>query len=169
MRHRLALALLLPIIATIPAFAQSVPTTTVDTLSGKKLSLPDAVRGHLSLFILGFSRNSSHPTSDWNKNLRAAFAADHNLQIYQVADIAGAPRLLRGIITSGMRKGVPPDQRDNFFVVTDDTAWKQWASYSAPDDAYIVLVNQSGQPIWKTHGPFNQTSLNELKKKIEAQ
>ena len=66
-----------------------------------------------------------------------------------------------------MRKGVPPDQRDNFLVVTtDDTAWKQWASYSAPDDAYIVLVDKSAQPIWKTHGPFNQTLLDELKQKV---
>lgn len=168
MRHRLALALL--VFATTAALAQSLPTTTVQTLSGHRLSLPDALHDHLAIFIIGFSRASSHPTSDWNKNLHAAFSADHNLQIYQVADIAGAPHLFRGMITSGIRKDVPPDQRDNFLVVTDaDTAWKQFAGYSAPDDAYIVLINKSGQPIWKTHGPFNQTSLNELKQKVEAQ
>ena len=151
------------------AFSQMVPTTTVETLSGKKVELPDAVRGEVAIFLVGFSRDSSKQVSEWNKNVRVAFGGDPKIQIYQAADIAGAPRLFRGMITAGIRKGQPPDQRDNFFVVTeDDSAWKQWAGFSAPDDAYIVLANKSGQQVWKAHGAFNQASLAELKQRVVA-
>src|SRR5581483_5778131 len=109
------------------------------------------------------------PTSEWSKNLRAAFGGDQNVQIYEVADIAGAPRMFRGMITSGMRTSVQQDQRDNFFVVTqDDGAWKGWAGFSAADDAYILLVDKSGQQVWKTHGAFNQPTLADLKKRALA-
>ncbi len=148
-------------------FAQTMPATNAETLAGHKVALPDAVRGHLSLFIVGFSRNSKTPTADWNKNLRQQFANDHNLQICQVAELQDAPRMFRSMIVSGIRKGVPPDQQNNFFVLTEGAdAWKKWMGFSAPDDAYIVLVDGSGATLWKTHGNFSEGALAELKQHL---
>lgn len=166
-------ALALLAVTSLSCLAQAVPAGQIETLTGRKLTLPDAIRGQIVIFLVGFSRSSSKPVSEWNKNLRPIFAGDQNVRIYQAADIAGAPHIFQGMIISGMRKGQPPDQRDNFFVVTEnDNAWKQWVGFSAPDDAYIVLVDKSGQQVWKTHGAFNQTLLADLKTRalaLEAQ
>ena len=150
------------------ASAQVIPTTNAETLTGKKVTLPDAVRGHVSIFVVGFSRKSKDPTGDWTKKLRPLYAQDRDLQIYQAAHLQGAPRLIRGMIVSGMKKGVPPDQQDNFFVLyeaPDD--WKRWVNFSEPDDAYIVLVDKAGQTVWRTHGPLNDAGINELNKEVQ--
>ena len=169
MRLRFLLSFLMAALLCSPtlASAQAVPATTAETLTGKKIVLPDAIRGHVSVFVVGFSRKSKDPTTDWNKQIRQALGQDHNLQIYQVAHLQGAPRFIHGMIVSGIRKGVPPDQQDNFFVLYEgQDAWKQWAAFSEPDDAYLVLVDKSGQAVWKTHGAFTQASLDQLKKQV---
>ena len=39
-----------------PLAAQSIPHTQADTLSGGKITLPDAVLGHPAIITIGFSR-----------------------------------------------------------------------------------------------------------------
>lgn len=151
----------------VVAFAQTIPTSTAETLTGKKVELPNGVKGHASVFIVGFSRKSKEQTSEWGKRLRPELAQDHAVQIYEIAHLEGAPRLFRGMIVSGIRKGVPPDQQDNFFTLFEaQDAWKQWVGFSEPDDAYVVLVDKTGQATWKTHGAVSQASVDELKKEL---
>jgi len=160
-------ALVIGICWPILASAQTVPAGTAETITGKKIVLPDGVRGHVSIFIVGFSHKSKDLSDAWNKSIRQEFAQDHQLQVYQVAHLEGAPGIMRGMIVSSIRKGVPPAQQENFLVLTEgQNAWKQWVGFSAPDDAYIVLVDKSGQSTWKTHGSFNDAALAELKKQV---
>jgi hypothetical protein len=168
MRFRLPVLALI-VVTTLSCIAQAVPSGQVETLSGRKLTLPDAIRGQVSIFIVGFSRSSKDQTSEWGKNLKLLTTADRNLKVHQVVELQGAPRIFRGMIVSGIRKSVPSDRYDDFFVVTDnEDGWKQWVGFSAPDDAYVVLADKSAQQVWKTHGAFNQTLLAELRTRATA-
>ena len=62
--------------------------------------------------------------------------------VYEIAEIAGAPGLIRGMIKSGMKKGVPAAEQDNFVVLTEDA--KPWRSYFEVGDdfqvPYVILL-----------------------------
>jgi hypothetical protein len=133
--------------------SQPVPHTEADTLSGKKIVLPDAIRGHLAIFIVGFSRAGGEACTRWDKALRQQFGSGSSVQIYNVAELQDAPKMVRGLIRRGMRKGVPADEQD-FFVLLyqDEEVWKQFAGFSAADDAYILLLDSKTNIQWRAHG-----------------
>jgi len=150
-----------------PVSGQSVPAVNAESLSGKKIVLPDAVHGKVSVFIVGFSRKSKDPTGAWMKKLRQAYAQDADVIIYQVAHLEGAPRFIRGMIVSGMKKGVPPDQQDSLLVLYEkQDEWKRWVNFSAADDGYVVVCDRSAQAVWRTHNPVNEADFEQLKNQV---
>jgi hypothetical protein len=139
-------------IVSLTCAAQSLPATAGETLSGKPIVLADGVRGRTAVLVAGFSREGGMGTGAWVKQLRAdkAFAG---VAIYQVAMLAGAPRFVRGMIRSGMKKGMSPAELDSFVVLTEDQ--KQWEScfgVTTDKDPYVVLIDASGKILWHGHG-----------------
>lgn len=119
--------LLIVFAASHESFAQALPATAGVTLSDKPIVLADAVRGHAVVLIAGFSREGGNGAGDWAKALRAD-PAFTRIVVYQIAILAGAPKLMRGMIKSGMKKGVAPADQDRFVVLSDDE--QPWKSFS---------------------------------------
>jgi hypothetical protein len=154
---------------TLPLRAQDqiIPSCTAETLTDKKVTLPNDVRGHISVFVVGFSRKSKDPANAWSKRLQEEFAGNPNVAVYEVAHLQGAPRLLRGMIVSGMRKGVPPEQEERFLVVTEkEDEWKRWANFTEPDNAYVLILNKSAEATWRTHESLNDKILEYTKAEV---
>ena len=136
----------------LPAMGQEMPKTEGETLSGKRVVLADEVRGHPAVLVAGFSRQGGNGSGAWVKAIHADPALG-GVTVYQVAQIAAAPSLIRGMIKSGMRKGVPAAEQDRFIVLTQDE--KTWRGYFAVDDdrvSYVVLIDASGKMLWQGHG-----------------
>ncbi|MBZ5522911.1 MAG: hypothetical protein LAP21_11800 [Acidobacteriia bacterium] len=149
-----------------PLFAQTVPHTEAESLSGKKIVLPDAASGKLAVLIVGFSHKSSTPMKEWAQRIDADYRSNPGIIYFQVPVIASAPRMVRGMIMHGMKKDVPKDKYETFAVVTrDEIAWKQAAGFDRPDDAYILLLDATGNIRWKTSGTA-EAHYTELKTQI---
>jgi hypothetical protein len=147
--HALFLMLALP---GAMAWTQEMPKTAGETLSGKRMVLADEVRGHPAVLVAGFSRAGGNGTGAWVKAIRGDSALA-GIAVYEIAQIAGAPGLLRGVIKNGMKKSVPADQQDGFVVLTKDE--KPWREYFAVGDdqvPYVVLIDASGKTLWRGHG-----------------
>jgi hypothetical protein len=132
--------------------AQSLPATAGETLSGKHIVLADAVRGHTAILIAGFSREGGAGTGDWVKaiHLDPAFA---NATVYSVAMLAGAPGFIRGMIRSGMKKGLSAVEQDRFVVLTDDEKlWRTYFDVTADNEPYVALLDSEGKVLWRGHG-----------------
>jgi len=139
-------------LAAAAAVSQTLPATPGETLSGKRIVVADAVRGHMTVLIVGFSKDAGPKSGEWAKAVRADQALA-GAAVYQVASLEQAPGFVRGMIKSGMRKGVNPAEQDNFVVLTQDD--KQWRSYlGVADDKqpYVVLLDAAGQSRWHGHG-----------------
>lgn len=139
-------------ISALQCAAQSLPVTPGETLSGKHIVLADAIKGHTAVLVAGFSHEGGMATADWIKRLHAdnAFA---NVTIYQVAMLAGAPAFIRGMIRSGMKKGMTPAEQDTSVVLTEDQKlWETWFGVTTDKDPYIVLIDPSGKILWHGHG-----------------
>ena len=131
----------------------ALPHTEAETLSGKKIVLPDAVTGHPTIVVVGFTKRSQSQTSAWSTQLTKDFGTEPRLQRYSIAVLDDVPAFIRGIVTSSIRRGVPKDQQDNFIVITRDAKpWRDIAGISRPDDAYVILFDDTAHVVAQTHG-----------------
>lgn len=147
----------------LKGLSQEMPNTAGETLSGKRIVLADQVRGHAVVLVAGFSRDGGNGTGAWVKAIHADPALA-SVSVYQIAEIAGAPSLIRGMIKSGMKKGVPAAEQDYFVVLTEDA--KPWRSYFQVGDdqvPYVMLLDQSGKILWHGHG-----SASDLEAQLKA-
>ena len=146
-------------------FAQTIPHMEAETLSGKKIVLPDAAAGHPAVLIVAFSRAGGDASGRWNKQLRQELASDPGLHFFTVAVLQDAPKLVRGMIRHGMRGRVPQDQQDSFALLyMDEDVWKKLVDFSEADDAYVLLADSTGKIHWRIHGKApDQQAIRNLR------
>jgi len=139
-------------LAAATGVSQTLPATAGETLSGKRIVMADAVRGHMTVLIAGFSKDAGPKTGEWAKAVRADPALA-GTAVYQIASLEQAPGFVRGMIKSGMRKGVSPAEQENFVVLTqDDKLWRSYLGVSDDKLPYVVLLDAAGQQRWHGHG-----------------
>ncbi len=134
------------------ALPQSLPATAGETLSGQKIVLADAVRGHEAVLIVGFSKDAGDGCGVWAKTVRADPAFAGRL-VYQVASLEQAPGFVRGMIKGAMRKGLSPPEQDTFVILTqEEKLWRSYFNVTAEKEPYVVLLEASGKIRWSGHG-----------------
>ena len=154
MRGFLRTFFLLATIIVAPVFgrAETLPATAGDTLSGKGLVLADAVRGHAAVLVACFSNEAGESCGEWARVIHGD-AALQGIQLYEAAMLERAPAFLRGLIKVGMRKGISAADQDNVVVLTqDEKLWRSYFGVTTDKDAYVVLLDDSGQVRWHGHG-----------------
>ena len=162
-------ALALPACLAAPARADGIPLGTElptlrgDLLSGKKIVLPDAAHGRTAVLLLGFTYASRHDVEAWAGRFRRDFAADSGVVCYEIPVIGGAGRMARPFIDRGMRRGTPRELHDRVLTVySGGKEWKQHVGFSAPDIAYVLLVDRAGKVAWSGRGPFGDAEYRAL-------
>jgi len=146
-----------------------MPKTTGDNLAGSKVVLPDAAAGKVAVLIFGFTRASKAPTGAWANKIRAEFGTRPTFELYQLPVLEEVPRLIRGMVISGMRKGVPENHRDHFVPILEGEAeLKKLVHYQEADDAYVVLLGRSGNIVQQIHGAPNDANYTQVKSAIET-
>lgn len=153
---------------TVSALAQAkLPVTETKSLSGKQVKVPAPDR--LTLLVTGFTKASSEADRAWWKQAAPICKQNPQLACYQVAVLEDAPRFVRPMIVGGMRRGTPPEQQDVFLTsFQNEKEWKQAVSYSAPDNAYLVLVDSSGAILWQQSGGKVAGDLSGLTRVLQA-
>ena len=156
----------------ISAFAQNsteMPTIEGETLAGHAIKLPEAASGKVGALVFGFSKASKAPTSAWGKKISEDFSSQPAFVLYQLPVLEDVPRIIRGMVISGIRKDVPENRRDHFIpVLHNEAQLKTLVGYKEPDDAYIVILDREGKIVAQTHGLVNDTCYSELRGKIES-
>jgi hypothetical protein len=156
--------LLSALLLSASALAATIPSATGTALDGHTVSLPRDLSPHATILILGFSRNSQDTTTAWEKPVRTTLAGS-NIAFFDMPFLEDAPSFLRPLILRAIRKQVPDVLKPRFVPLTaGESAWKQVAGFtpSAPDAAYILLVDRTGHVLWQTHEPFTQTRFDQL-------
>jgi hypothetical protein len=156
----LALATLLAA-GNIPA---TIPASTGTALDGHIITLPRDLN-RATVLILGFSKDSADATTAWEKPVRTSLATNPAIGFYDMPFLEDAPSFIRPLILRSIRKQVPDALKPNFVPLTSGQAsWKQLTGFTkdAPDAAYVLLVDRSGQVLWQTHEAFNPTRFDEL-------
>jgi hypothetical protein len=159
-----ALLLLILSIPTADAIGQAIDTLEIETLSGDHLPLGNVLGTAGTLIVVGFTNDSKNHIKPWIGHLNAEITSDARFRTVQVADLQGVPGLFRGFAINGIKDSFAKKDQDWFFVVfKDDNRWKEIVGYKNQDDAYLVLIGNRNQILWKYNGDFNPSALNELK------
>lgn len=147
----------------------ALPRIQGETFAGRKVQLPDDVRGEVAVLIFGFTKASSKPTGAWAKKISADFGERRGLELYQLPVLEDVPRLIRGMVISGIKKGVPESERDHFVpVLQDEAALKRAVNYSAPDDAYLVILDREGKVVQQMREPVQDSDYPRLRQELES-
>jgi hypothetical protein len=158
-------ALIAALLFTLPATAATIPSTTATALDGHTITLPQDLSPRATILILGFTHASAGTTTAWEKPIRATLADEPSIGYFDMPFLQDAPSFVRPLILRSIRKQVPDILKPRFLPLTSgEAAWKQIAGYtpSAPDAAYVLLVDRHGNILWQTHDPFTPTRFQEL-------
>jgi len=135
-----------------PCRAQQLPDTAGDSLSGHRVVLAQAMRGHASLLIASFSRDAGAGAEQWAK---AALGdpALASVTVYEAAMLERAPGFIRGMVIGSIRKQTPAAIQDNFVVFTqDEKLWRAYFGVTTDKEPWVVLLDASGRVLWHGHG-----------------
>ena len=151
-------------------FAQTgtpMPRIEGDSFAGGHVVLPDAARGRVAVLIFGFTKASKGPTSAWADKILSDYRTQPGFEVYQLPVLEDVPRLVRGMVISSIKKGVKENIRDHFVpVLHGESELKKFVGYKEPDDAYLVVLDSSGQVLTHMNGPYNDPAYARLKEEI---
>ena len=140
-----------------------------ESLAGNKVVLPDAAKGKVAVLIFGFTKASKTPTSTWAKRLNADFATQPGIVLYQLPVLEDVPRLFRGMVISGIKKGVPENLREQFVpIVAGEAELKKLVSYKEPNDAYLIVLDRSGRVAYQQHWSSPDSAYPQMQSEIQS-
>lgn len=133
--------------------AQTLPRIEGETLSGKKVTLPDGKR---AVLIIGFTHGSQAQTKAWSQRVHNQF------DTWSISVLEDVPRLMRGMVSHSIKGSIPREEHDRFLLVYHgEKELKQAAGFDRPEDAYVLAIKGSGAIEWRFHGPVTDAAMQE--------
>ena len=141
-----------------------LPVLSNDTVAGKPLQLPSAAAGQISVIIFSFSKTAGNDARLWNSRLAKDF---ETLPRFVVIMLEAAPRLMRGIIVSGIKSGMPPAERARTVIMLKEEAlWKKRLAVSDENRSYVIALDRDSRIRWINSGPFAEPAYAALKESL---
>ena len=149
---------------------QVMPRIEGESLSGHKVVLPDAAKDHVAVLVFGFTKKSKEPTSAWGIKINSEFGGREGFQLYQLPVLEDVPHFVRGLVISGIKKGVKEEMRDHFVpILQGESELKKLVGYKEADDAYLVVLSPAGEITGQMHGSFSDSAYEQLRNQIQGQ
>jgi hypothetical protein len=149
------------------AGGQTIPSFTGPTLANETLHLPPATPGTKTILILGFSKKSGEACKPWFESVVSQLKDKPRIGYYEMPVLAGAPGFIRGMIVHNIRDGLTPDQQKHFAPIMENAqGWKDAAHFAAPDDPYIVIIDDHGNVLWHDSGAWSPAKEHEFQQAI---
>jgi hypothetical protein len=148
--------------------AMHLPATHGTTLAGSEVTFPDALKHKVEIIVVGFSHSSQGQVANWGRLVATDYGKSSDVNYFELAMLAGAPKMLRGMIIKRMGSSVPFDERDHFIPVLEgEPAWRAVAHYNKPDEAYVLLVDTKGAVLWQTEGEPTDAAYASFRQEVE--
>jgi hypothetical protein len=145
----------------------TIPKSQGTTLMGTAVTLPDALQGKVGVLVVGFSHGSQEHVASWGRLLAADYSKAPEVVYFEIPILAGAPKMLRGMIAKSIGKSMPEAERSHLLPLMEgEPAWRSVAHYVKPDDAYVLLVDVTGTVRWQTEGDATDAAYLEFKKNL---
>lgn len=139
-------------------YGQALPQTEAEALSGRKVTLPDVFGGKPAVVVFSFSKGAGQRTREWVVALEREGAP-----VWSAAMLESAPRFVRPMIRSGMKKDLPATMLDrSLCIYSGDKAWRAALGLVSDDAPLVVLIDAKGRIAWKLQGFYNAETWKAL-------
>lgn len=172
MKHAL---LTLPLLALMIGCASKVPNRvpvgeTFPAIQAKGLdqkawNLPADLSGKPAVILVGYKMDSQFDIDRWLNGLTMFKTPVKVIELPTID--APAPKLYKGYIDEGMRKGIP--EADWGSVVTvygDSKSVVRFTGNESPRNARVVLLDGSGRVVWFQDHGYSARLMAELDAKV---
>lgn len=159
----LGIALWVAFFASGLGCGQTIPTFSGPSLANDTVHLPATEAGARTVLVVGFSKKSGDACKPWFNAIASQLKSKPQVAYYELPVLASAPSFIRGMIVHNIRGSLTPEQQKHFVPILENAQpWKEAVSYSAADDAYVVIVDERGSVIWRDSGPWSSQKEQEL-------
>lgn len=146
----------------------ALPDVIGQSLSGGPAHLSTVVSGKIAVVVFSFSKAGGKDTQLWDKSLLRDLGSNPSVTLSTVIMLESAPRLLRGVIVSGIKNSIPPSLHSRTIVsYENEQLWKERLGVANDSHAYVLLLGQDGSIRWMNSGAFSDTQYKELTTKIQ--
>ena len=155
--------------AQVQVGALRIPPFQGTSFSDQTVKLPDDLRGKVGVLVVGFTHASQYAVEGWGKRLAADYQDSPGVVYYEMPVLAGAPRLIRGMIAGKIKGSLPDPVKPHFVPILENQAgWQAVANYKSGDDAYVMVVDGQGVVRWQTHEAVSDAAYARLRQQVDA-
>ncbi len=150
------------------AISQQIPAVHGTSFTGVPVNLPQGLAGKVGVLVIGFSQGSRDAVTVWGKRLASDFYDSPTVAYYEMPVLASVPRFMRGFVAGKIKASVSERGKPHFVPLNDhEPEWRSLVHFQAPDDAYLLLVDDHGEVRWRTQGPFTEAGYSALKLQMQ--
>jgi hypothetical protein len=135
------------------------------SLAGKERTLPKGLVGKKNLVILAFTRDQQKDVDLWLTLARRLAGETKGLSWLEVPVFGDINFILKGIIETAMRAGMPDHEENQIIPVYKQKEWiKKTLSIPNEESTWIVVVEKGGRVLWQSPGPFSEAKEKALER-----
>lgn len=140
------------------------PTVTGSNLEGQRFTLPRDLAGELNLLFIPFQRWHQDWVDSWVTTAQQLVATYPGLRYYELPTLPQMNPFARMSIDFGMKMGIP-DRAARSATITlylDKERYRQALEIQSEQTITLLLVERSGEILWRAEGPFAQDIARRL-------
>jgi hypothetical protein len=144
---------------------QVFPSVSGQTLEKELMTLPDDLKGEVTLLLIGYKQDSQFDIDRW---LIGLDMTQTQVSVFEVPTIQGLfPRMFSTLIDNGMRSGIPkPLWKGVVTIYKDGEKVQAFTGNAQPNNARVVLLNAQGKVIYFHDQGFSVDALNQLRAQL---
>ena len=145
------------------------PTVSGFNLNRQESTFPQDLSGELNILFVPFLQRQQLVVNTWIPFAQETEAAFPGVIYYELPTIDEMPTLSRMFVNEGMRAGIPDETaRERTVTLYIDTRkFMDATDIPGKDEVHVLLVNRSGDILWRTTGRFDETKGEELLNAIQ--
>jgi hypothetical protein len=159
--------------AAVPKF----PTLNCETLNGKKVTIPDDVKGKKSVVAIAMSAKAEKSLREWNTPLYNTLIADgmgglmggrmYDVNVCFVGMVHGIAKLATSEIKERTKKSVNKKLYDNFMLSEQNVSdFMNALNIKNTDEPLFFVLDPEGNIIYQTSGNYSDNKLNSITEKL---
>ena len=146
------------------------PAVSGFNLNRQEFAFPRDLAGELNILFVPFLQRQQLVVNTWIPFAQETEAAFPGVVYYELPTIDEMPTLSRMFVNEGMRAGIPDETaRERTVTLYINTRkFMEATNIAGKDEVHVLLVNRSGDILWRTTGRFDETKGESLLGAIEA-
>ena len=155
--------------------AQKFPSINAESLTGKNIDIPSALKGKKSIIFLAFTPQAEEMLDNWYEPVYTMFIDEsgfnsmaYDCHVKLIMMFTGAGQSMADGIMAKIRKNVD-EEFNNYLLFYQGSFKEQMLSLDLDkkDDAYVFVLDENGTIILKESGRYSESKLEKIADLVE--